>query len=310
MAEPPFVENPAAPWITAVIATRHRAAFVAQCVESILRNQYPCFDLQVVDQSTDNTTENALAGLREDARLHYLHRPAAGLSAGRNLGIAQARGELIACTDDDCEAPPDWLAGMVSVLTREPRATAVFGNVRPIAHDRAAGFIPGYLRAQPVLARNLRQYYLADGMSGCMGLRRSMWETLGGFDEMLGSGARFRAAEDMDFAIRTLLAGSWVAATPEVEVMHLGFRSWDDGRKLIQGYLFGIGAMIAKHLKCGNWRILHYMARLAWRWAFTGPAIDLGQTPPRWLRLRAWLQGAYSGFAQPVDRHRCLFRPY
>jgi GT2 family glycosyltransferase len=309
MAEPRFVENPAAPWITVVISTRNRAAFVVRCVASILRNPYPNFDLQVVDQSSDNTTEYALTGLREDPRLHYLHSPLEGLSAGRNLGIAQARGELIACTDDDCETPPDWLDGMVSALAREPRATAVYGNVRPIAHDRAAGFIPGYLREKPVLARNLRQYYLADGMSGCMGLRRSMWEKLGGFDVMLGAGARFRAAEDMDFAIRTLLSGFWVAATPEVEVMHHGFRSWDEGRTLIQGYLFGIGAMIAKHLKCGNWSILHYLAHLAWRWAFTGPAIDLGQTPPRWLRLRAWLLGAAAGIAQPVDRHRSLFRP-
>jgi GT2 family glycosyltransferase len=198
---------------------------------------------------------------------------------------------------------------LVSILAREARVSVVFGNVRPIHHDRTAGFIPGYLSAQPVLARTLRQFNLADGMSGCMGLRRSIWEKLGGFDEMLGAGARFRAAEDRDFAIRILLSGSWVAATPEVEVMHLGFRSWDEGRKLVEGYLFGGGAMIAKHLKSGNSRILHYLACVAWRWAVNGPAIDLGQVPPRWLRLRAWLLGAAAGFAQPVDRHRSLFLP-
>ncbi len=304
----PKSPEPGNPWITAVISTRDRAAAIAHCVESVLRCQDFGIELRVVDQSADSATEEILGPFFRDPRFHYLRSDTRGLSAGRNLGIAQARGELIACTDDDCETRPDWLNRIADALRRDERTAAVFGRVHAAPHDREKGFIPCYGRSRPFLARNLQQYHLADGMSGCMGLRRSAWEQIGGFDEQLGAGAPFRAAEDMDFAIRALLAGFPVYSTPEVEVIHHGFRYWRDADRLIQGYLFGIGAMIAKHLKCGNWSILHYVTHLAWRWAFGAPVIDLGRKPPRCLRLRAACMGAAAGFAHAVERRHSLFR--
>jgi GT2 family glycosyltransferase len=297
-----------ASWVTVVISTCDRAGAVARCVASVLRNQYPGFDLLVVDQSSDRSTEAAVREFQADPRLRYVRSEVKGLSAGRNLGIGRARGEMIACTDDDCETPPDWLSRMAAALRHDDRTAVVFGNVRPGAHDRAAGFVPGYLWKSPFLARSIRDEHHADGMSGCMGLRRSAWERLGGFDEFLGAGSPFRAAEEMDFAIRALLAGFRVYVTPEVEVAHYGFRSWEEGHALIQGYLYGIGAMIAKHLKCGNWGILHYVTHLFWRWAFAGPVVDFGRRPPRWLRLRAFVLGAKAGLACAVERPRSLYR--
>jgi glycosyltransferase involved in cell wall biosynthesis len=297
-----------AEFISVVISTRDRAGMAARCVASVLRNQCSSFDLVVVDQSADGSTEAALREFQADPRLCYVRSETKGLSAGRNLGIGRARGDLIACTDDDCEAPPDWLSRMVAALRHGDRAAVVFGNMRPGAHDRAAGFVPGYLLDGASLARSLREEHCADGMSGCMGLKRSVWEQLGGFDEMLGAGSTFRAAEDMDFAIRALLAGFWVYATPEVQVTHYGFRSWEEGRTLIQGYLYGIGAMVAKHLKCGNWRILYFVTRLFHRWAFAGPVVDLGHRPSRRLRLRAFVRGGIAGLGTAVERRRLLFR--
>ena len=295
-------------WMTVVVCTCDRPRELARAVASVLRNQYPGFELMVVDQSSDSSTEEAVRESQADPRLRYVRSEARGLSAARNLGIACARGEMIACTDDDCETAPDWLSRMAAALRHDDRTAVVFGNVRPGAHDRAAGFVMGYRWDGPFLARSIRDYHRADGISGCMGLRRSAWERLGGFDELLGAGAPFPAAEEMDFAIRALLAGFCVYATPEVEVVHYGFRSWDEARGKIYGYLYGIGAMIAKHLKCGNWGILHYVAHLFWRWAFAGPVVDLGHRPSRWLRLRAFVLGAKAGLAGAVDRRRSLYR--
>lgn len=141
-----------------------------------------------------------------------------------------------------------------------------------------------------------------------MAFRRSVWEQVGGFDEMLGAGSRFKAAEDMDFAVRALQNGFPVYATPEVEVVHHGLRTWQDGQSLIHGYLYGIGAMSAKHLKCGRWSIGGFLAELFRRWAFSGTVVEFGHTPSRMLRLRGFLTGVAAGFAQCVDRRRSLFR--
>ena len=40
-----------------------------------------------------------------------------------------------------------------------------------------------------------------------MGLRRSVWEALGGFDQMFGTGASLHSAEDLDLTLRALLKG-------------------------------------------------------------------------------------------------------
>jgi len=197
---------------------------------------------------------------------------------------------------------------MNAALTIDDRIAAVYGNVRPVAGNLQDGFIAGCLRTAPFVAKNMRNQHRVDGMAGSMGLKRSAWERLGGFDEMLGAGARFRSAEDLDFSIRALNSGFFVYAAPGPEVTHYGFRSWSDGEKLIEGYLYGIGAMIAKHLKCGNWGILHYLAHLALRWAYTGPVVEFGHQPPRWLRLKAFLRGSAAALSTPVLREQLLFK--
>jgi len=215
---------------------------------------------------------------------------------------------MIACTDDDCETPPEWLSRMAAALQRADGAAVVFGNVRAAECDPAAGFILGCVRDSAFLARSIRHMHRVDGASACMGLKRSVWERLCGFDEFLGAGASFPSTEDMDFAIRALAAGFWVYATPEVEVLHRGFRSWDEEREVVHGYLYGIGAMFAKHIKCGNWGVLHYLANLFWRWAVTGTAVDFGRRPSRWVRLRAFALGVAAGLLCAVERQRSLFR--
>ena len=79
-----------------------------------------------------------------------------------------------------------------------------------------------------------------------MALRRELWQRLGGFDEMLGAGGCFGAGEEGDFALRALRGGYHVYETPEVVLTHLGFRTWEEGRRLIPNYWYGTGAMFAK----------------------------------------------------------------
>jgi len=301
-------ESDRPPAISVVISTRDRAQMAISCIASVLENRNPDFELVVIDQSADYSLKIGLCEFEGDPRLRYLATPTQGLASGRNLGIRQARADLIACTDDDCRVPADWLERMNAALTGDDRIGVVYGNVRPMARNLQDGFIAGCLRTAPFVAKHLRHQHRVDGMAGSMGLKRSAWTLLGGFDEMLGAGARFRSAEDLDFSIRALASGFFVCTDPGPEVTHYGFRSWSDGGKLIEGYLYGIGAMIAKHLKCGNWGILHYLAHLALRWAYTGPVVEFGHQPSRWLRLNAFLRGSAAALSTPVLRKQMLFK--
>jgi GT2 family glycosyltransferase len=290
------------PLVTVVISTRNRGVLAVKTVQTILQNDFPHFGLTVIDQSEDDDTKESLRPLLVNRRIHYIKTATKGLSTGLNLGITESQSDFIAIIDDDCEAPTDWLRNLVSALLIDHHIGVVFGNVLPGSHDRAGGFIPAYIRERPLLVRNLWERHKVEGMGACMGLRRAVWQELSGFDEMLGPGAPFEAANDIDFSLRTLIAGYFVYVTPSVTVIHQGFRTWEQGLALIRGYLYGLGAMHVKHLKCGHWAVLHYFLHLMWRWAFKHPAIDFGHQPSRLLRLEAFLRGFLAGALNPVDK--------
>ena len=297
------------PPISVVICSRDRGDIITQAVRSVLSSDYPSYSVLVVDQSGDERTLRALKPFLNNGRLRYHHSSVTGLAAARNLGIEMAGADLIAMTDDDCVVPPDWLTEMVSALTRENGTGIVFGNVLPGRHDLDSGFIPNYIRKKSFLARSIRQKAMVEGIGACMGLKLPVWSSLGGFDESLGAGSIFRSAEETDLAIRALMAGHHIFETPRVHVTHHGFRNWREGKTLIRGHLYGLGAMYAKLFKCGRWSVLPALSVLAWRWAFGRPVVNFGRYPPRWMRLVSFLHGAANGILVPVRRADVLFSP-
>lgn len=288
--------------VTVVVCTRGRSESIAQTIDSILSGDYPDFELIVVDQSADDLTAASLQPYLSDRRLRLERSTTMGLAKARNIGVGLARTEFIAVTDDDCVAERNWLRELLHAFETDGRIALVFGNVTPARHDAAAGFVPSYVRGEPLLARGIDQKHEVEAIGACMGFKRSLWQLLNGFDELLGAGGPLRSAEDTDFTMRALLAGHYVYETPAVAVVHHGFRTWEQGRGLIEGYMYGLGAALVKQIKCGHWAVLGVLGRLAWRWAFGRPVVDLGHRPPRLRRLLAFLGGVAAGVVTPVDR--------
>ena len=113
------------PTVSVVIATLDRPEKIPQAVASVLANDYPAFDLTVVDQSTTDETESALREVASaDPRLHYLHVTEAGLSRARNTGIRETTGDIIAFTDDDCVVSDHWVDGHRRCVRIRPRGSA------------------------------------------------------------------------------------------------------------------------------------------------------------------------------------------
>ena len=132
------MDSQAAPAIMVVICSYDRPAQLTRAVESVLANDYPRFELAVVDQSPKGEIAAALNPYLEDPRFHHLRAPP-GLNGARNAAIRQAESELIALTDDDCEVGTDWLKRLAAAFAEDSQIGVVFGSTMPAPHDGAAG---------------------------------------------------------------------------------------------------------------------------------------------------------------------------
>ncbi len=176
---------------------------------------------------------------------------------------------------------------------------------------KTQGFIPTYERDTPYLARSVWEKNRVCGIGACMGLRRSAWLRLKGFDEMLGPGAPMMSHEEGDFTIRMLIAGYKVYETPLIRVIHNGFRTWKEGKALAERNYFGIGATLAKYVKLKHgfiWPVIGYQ----WGYETVGKFVHnvvvrrrlSGATP-----VLAFGKGFVTGLLQPVDSETGRYIP-
>ena len=134
--------------VSALVCTRNRPQSLLRTVRSLLRpSRETDFELIVIDQSEGLETQEALSS-EVDARLHYIRFGAHGKGAALNEGLRLARGALVVCTDDDCEAAPDWIMRMAAALEEQPRAALLFCNVTAGPHDPSAGYVPAFERTR------------------------------------------------------------------------------------------------------------------------------------------------------------------
>jgi glycosyltransferase involved in cell wall biosynthesis len=293
-----------------VVCTRNRGARVTMAIDSILASSFPEFELIVIDQSTDDQSRRALERFTDDPRFRYVASSETGLGRARNTGLREARGSIILFTDDDCTVPPTWISTMVDSFERSPRIAVVFSNVTAPDYDRNAGFVPTYSRSDSTLMTSAAQKCRGRGIGASLGVRRRAMEAIGGFDSRLGAGAQFPAAEDSDIAVRALLNGWYVYETADTEVLHDGFRTWDEGRALLRQSWTGIGASFVKPLRARHWRfapaVLHESFVVALGHALK-PVVELRR--PKGLKSFWWFwHGFFAGLHVPLDRRHMLFR--
>jgi GT2 family glycosyltransferase len=235
--------------VSVVVPTRNRPDQIGPCVESILANSYPSMELIIVDQSDARDSEAALIAFRQDPRLRYVATNTRGAARARNLGIESSSADLIAFTDDDCRVPTDWIDRIVELFDNEPTAGVIFGRVdipeNALEGDFLASFEPVRRSYEGEFPRGLEPW----GISANMAVRRKALDDIGGFDPLLGPGSKFKAGEDVDFAIRAIARKWRVVTANEIPLLHLGVRTGDAARMLLLGYMFATGAVFTKHLR-------------------------------------------------------------
>ena len=230
---------------------------LVRTVGALLAMDHPDFEVVVVDNRTDATSAPlpALPG-GDRVRTEVERRP--GISAARNRGIAVARGDVIAFTDDDAVADPRWLRALGARLASDARIDGVGGLVLPLEFETEpqlwfeefyGGFSRSF-RAQVVSAAApdaddvLFPYAPGRFGAGCnMGFRREALDRVGGFDERLGVGTPAKGGEDLAMFLGLVLAGSTLAFEPAAVVRHAHRRTEAEFLRQVRGYGTGLTAM-------------------------------------------------------------------
>ncbi len=208
------------PLVSIIVATYNRERLLRDTLAQLLAQDYPNYELLVVDQSQrhEPETEAYLASLA--GRIRHIRLEVANLPSARNVGIRSSRGDIIAFFDDDMVLGAD----VVSKLVRTYDDPTVWG---------AAGFVIGngceeadkyrLYAAYVDDPRDLRRkpHVRVRTFDGCfMSFRKALFNTAGYFDEWMGT-QPLAAGEDGEFCRRASYRGFGLYLNTAITVRHL-----------------------------------------------------------------------------------------
>jgi len=198
------------PAVTILTPAYNSGAYIAETVESVLRQTCGDFELLVIDDgSTDDTLEAVRAAARGDSRVKTFTSPHGGPASARNVGLLHARGRFITLLDSDDVWDPRYLSEQLSLLHRHPEVAIVSANVANRGGRRdGAPFWPA-TSGTCVLASH-EPIEREDAISVFALFRREVVDRIGGFDPA------HTGNEDYEFWLRAIDAGFVVLQNREV----------------------------------------------------------------------------------------------
>lgn len=126
MITSPIPAPEAVPTVSVIVPTYNRREYIAETLDSLLKQSFSEFEVIVVDDgSTDGTDEVIRPYLN---RIRYIRQPNKGAAVARNSGILNARGAYVAFMDSDDLSTPRHLEVLHDFLLRNPDFAMVVAN--------------------------------------------------------------------------------------------------------------------------------------------------------------------------------------
>lgn len=164
--------------VTVVIPCYNQAHFLVEAIESVLAQTYNDVEIIVVNDGSTDDTRRIAGGF---SKVRLIEQKNLGVSAARNAGLGESRGEFLVFLDSDDRLYPDALEIGVSALRKRPECMFVSGACERI--DSRGNFISVFepqLKSDNYYESLLQNNHIA--MPGSVVYRRAVFEKISGFD--------------------------------------------------------------------------------------------------------------------------------
>jgi len=214
----PFSPDRKWPRASVVVAAHNAARTLEDCLSSLLKLDYPDYEVIVVnDGSTDQTEE-----IMHRFPFVGITTRNQGVSAARNEGLRAATGEIVAYIDSDANADPDWLRYLATTYMKFPVAGVGGPNLVPPEDNWIAKCV---YRSPGGPTQVMFDDLYAEHIPGCnMSFLKSALDSIGGFDPIFRA-----AADDVDICWRLMDNGYNIGFSPSAVV-------WHHRRPSVKGY--------------------------------------------------------------------------
>ncbi len=207
--------------VTVTLGVKNGAAFVEECLTSLIEQTHRPLEIIVVEDSSTDDTLKCLEDWEsrhkhmfgENLEFRILVVNDLGLSASRMLAFREARYPFVATTDIDCRPEPDWISVLHDALTDvSEQVAAVTGQTRFALGDTTTS----RLRAADIERKYANRTLVTTLANGpCSMYRKSIALDVGGFE------AWWYHAEDLELSLRLIEAGYDIHYVPKAVVHHV-----------------------------------------------------------------------------------------
>ncbi len=258
-----FLEH--APFVSVIIPTRDRIDYLPNCLEALMKLEYPHYEVIVVDNgASDTATADFMQQhYSNEPRVRYIQTDRPGASRARNLGMMAARGEILAFADDDTVPDAHWLTALAQAFYHVEKVVCVAGYFGPLRLDTPAqlwgeefvkvedGERTKFNFKQRIMDSKMRHthlYTLGTGGSGNMAVTAAFLRHIGGFDPALGPGTPTEGAEDIEILLQANMHGCTAIYEPAAIVYHHHRPDFEEMFEQIHGFGLGYGAFLVQSI--------------------------------------------------------------